>query len=108
MSGWKPAGASANGPTFYFNAKALSSVFQPETALFNNGIGQHLAGDSSDLGLGFGAIQTIVEREHKILSLPNIGHSAVLHPVQRICHCLPLGIQHGSFQRDIDMSLHLV
>ena len=37
---------------------------------------------------------------------PHIRNAAIFHPPQCICYRLPLGIQHRSFQRDIDMSLH--
>ena len=86
----------------------LWSVFQAEARLFDDGIGEDLAGDAGDLGFRLGTADAVIEREHKVLSLPYIGDSAVLHLPQRIRNCLPLGIQHGPFQRDIDMSLHLV
>jgi len=87
--------------------RALSSIFQTEAALFDDGIGEHLARDALHLRRGGRPLQAIVKGEDKVFSLANIGDSAILHPAQRIRHGLPLGIEHGSFQRDIDMSLHL-
>jgi len=82
--------------------------FDPEGKFFNDRIGQHFPCYSFHLGLGSALVDTLFEGEQKILPLPDIPDAAVFHAPQRIGHCLPLGIQHGSFQRDIDMSLHSV
>ena len=60
------------------------------------------------LGLRSVLFQFIVQSQQEILPLPHIGNAAIFHSPQCICNCLPLGIQHRSFQRDIDMSLHPV
>lgn len=83
------------------------SVFELEAALFDDGIGKNFTGDTFHLGFGGGPFEAVIEGENKVLSLADVGDSAILHSAQRIRDGLPLGIQHGSFQRDIDMSLHL-
>jgi hypothetical protein len=76
--------------------------------LFDDGVGADFAGDAFDLGLGCALLKAIFEGQQEVLSLPYIGYTAVFHAAEGICNCLPLGIQHGSFESDIDMSLHRV
>ena len=81
---------------------------EPERKLFNHRVCEHLARNPFHLGLRGLLFQSIIQSQQEILSLPHFGNTAIFHPPQCICNCLPLGIQHRSFQRDIDMSLHLV
>ena len=84
------------------------SLFDTEAIVFDDRIGKDLARNAVNLRLGGISLQAIIQRQQEILPLPHIGNALILHAPQRISHCLPLGIQHGSFQRDIDMSLHPV
>jgi hypothetical protein len=88
--------------------KALTSGLKPERKLFNHRVCQHLTRNPFHLGLRGVLFQFIVQSQQKILPLPHIGNAAIFHSPQCICNRLPLGIQHRSFQRDIDMSLHPV
>jgi hypothetical protein len=89
-------------------AKETRSGLKPEGKLFNYRVCQHLSRNPVHLGLRGVLFQSILEGQHKILSLPYIRNAAIFHSPQCIRNCLPLGIQHRSFQRDIDMSLHSV
>ena len=86
----------------------LSSVFEAEGELLDDGVGEDFAGDALDLSLGDAGFEAIFEGQEEVFSLPDIGYTAVFHAAESICNCLPLGIQHGSFESDIDMSLHRV
>ena len=86
----------------------LSSVFEAEGELLDDGVGEDFAGDAFDFGLGSAGFEAIFEGQQEILSLADIGDAAVFHAAESICNCLPLGIQHGSFESDIDMSLQRV
>ncbi len=80
--------------------------FQAEGKLFDYRIGEHLARNPFDLGLRRVLVQSIFQSQQEILPLPYVSNAAIFHSPQCIRDCLPLGIQHRSFQRDIDMSLH--
>ena len=86
----------------------LSSVFEAEGELLDDGVGEDFAGDAFYLGLGGALFEAIFEGQEEILSLPHVGDAAIFHTAESICNCLPLGIQHGSFESYIDMSLHRV
>jgi hypothetical protein len=88
--------------------KSSRSGLKPERKLFNHRVCQDLTRNPLHLGLRGALFQSILQSQQKILSLPHIGNAAIFHSPQCICNRLPLGIQHRSFQRDIDMSLHLV
>ena len=91
-----------------YTGKHPNSALKPERKLFNHRVCQDFTGNPLHLSLRRLLFQSIVQSQQKILSLPYIGNAAIFHPPQCICNCLPLGIQHRSFQRDIDMSLHPV
>lgn len=80
--------------------------FQTEGKLFDYRIGEYLSRDPFYLGLRRVLFQSIFQGQQEILTLPYVGNAAIFHSPQCIRDCLPLGIQHRSFQRDIDMSLH--
>jgi hypothetical protein len=86
----------------------VPSVFESEGELLDDGVGEDFAGDAFDLSFGGALFEAIFEGQQEILSLPDIGDATVFHTAESICNCLPLGIQHGSFESYIDMSLHRV
>ena len=84
------------------------SGLESERKLFNYRVYQHLTRDPLYLSLRSALFQSIFQSQQEILPLPHIRNAAIFHPPQCICNRLPLSIQHRSFQRDIDMSLHPV
>jgi len=69
-------------------------------------IGEYLAGDSGNLGLGPGSVQAAIERELEELALADVVHTLVAHLAERALDGLALGIEHGLLQRDVNVSLH--
>ena len=88
----------------------LSSAlfFEAEGELFDDRVGENLAGDAFDLGLGGDGIKAVGEGEEEVFALANVVDAAVIHPSQRICDRLTLCIQDCSFEGYIDMGLHHV
>ncbi len=62
---------------------------------------------SASASAAFG-LQAVLQRQHKVLALAHVGDALVFHPPQSIRDRLALRIQDGTFQCDIDMSLHRV
>src|ERR1700685_2977430 len=57
----------------------LSSVFEAEGELLDDGVGEDFAGDAFDLGLDGALFEAIFEGQEEILSLPHVGDAAVFH-----------------------------
>ena len=91
----------------FSDLNSLFSTFNTITVLFNHRIRQDFAGNLFHLGLSRRSVQTLLEGEDKVLTLPHIGDILVLHPRQGIRNGLPLCVEHRTFQRDIDIGLHL-
>ena len=84
----------------------LLAVFQLKPELFDDRVGEHLAGNALDLGVGRGAVQRVGQPQDEVLALPHVLDAAVLHFFEGVVNGLPLRIKHGLLQRDIDVSLH--
>ena len=89
---------------------ASGSGFEAEGELFDDRVGEDLAGDALDLGLGMGGItgEGVVEGELEVLALADVGDAVVLHAAERAGDGLALSVEHGPLQRDVNMRLHSV
>ena len=84
--------------------------FYAEGELFDDGVGEDLAGDAFhfELGLGWIAGERVVEGELEVLSLAHVGDAVVLHAAEGSSDGLALGIENGPLQSDVNMRLHEV
>jgi hypothetical protein len=89
---------------------AGKSRFEAEGELLDDRVGEDLARDAFDFGLGLGGVlgEGVFEGELEVLSLADVGDSAVLHAAERAGDSLALGIEHGPLQSDVHMRLHEV
>ena len=85
-----------------------SSIFEAKGELFDDWVGEDFAGDALDLGDCSVVGEAILEGQEEVFALADICDAAIVHPAERVGYCLALGIEHGSFESDIDMSLHRV
>lgn len=77
-----------------------------EPELFNDGIGEHFARDPLYLRMGGGCVERIGQADYKILTLPQVLDSLILHLPEGAVDGLTLRVKDRLFERDIDMSLH--
>ena len=86
------------------------SGFEAEGELFDDGVGEDLAGDALDLDLGRGGIggQLVGEGKLEVLSLADIGDAFVFHAAERAGYGLALGVEDGPLQCYVHMRLHEV
>ena len=84
--------------------------FEAEGELFDDGVGEHLAGDALDFELGLGWIggESVVEGEEEIFALADVGYAFVVHATERAGYGLALGVEHGALEGDVHMGLHEV
>jgi hypothetical protein len=73
--------------------------------LFDDWIGEHLARDLLDFGLGGGAIETSQIEDEK-LALADVADGRMAKGRQGVLYGGALRIEHGTFQHDPDMCFH--
>lgn len=76
-----------------------------EAIFFNYRVGQHFFGDALDLLLGLVAIQAI-EIQDEEFALADVFYLAVTEAGQGVMDGLALGIEHGTFWHNPDVSFH--
>src|SRR5580700_3305425 len=81
-------------------------VFEGISILFDDRVGEDLAGDAVDLRFGFGLAEFAVERKLEIFALAHIPQSLVAHLLQRALDGLALWIQDTLLERHINVSSH--
>jgi hypothetical protein len=79
--------------------------FEAVGKLFDHGVGQHVAGDPFDFSPCIGCLHG-AQGELEVLTLPHVLDGGVLHSFQRAMDGLPLRVEDGALQRDVDMRLH--
>jgi len=96
------------GSRFENQGQVRGSGFEAEGELFDDRVGEDLAGDALDLELGRGGTgcERVLEGEEEVLSLADIGDPVQAHAAERSGDGLALGIEDGALQRDIDMGFH--
>ena len=66
-----------------------------EGELFDDGVGENLAGDAFDLGLGLGTIEAVFEGEEEVFALADVSDALVVHATERSGYGLALGVEDG-------------
>ena len=89
-----------------FAALRRSTVFEGEAKFFDHRVGQDVARDPFNLGLGLGFAEAAVKREFEVFSLANVLQALVAHLFKRALDGLTLGIEDAFFQRNIDVGFH--
>jgi hypothetical protein len=82
------------------------SGFGAESELFDDGVGEDLAGDAFDFDAGFFRIDAVFDGQEEVLALANIGNVFVFHATQGVGDGLALGIENRAFESDVNVSLH--
>src|SRR4051795_6855919 len=59
-----------------------------------------------DFGLRSGLIESAIQRDLKVLALPDLAHALVTHLVERAMDGLALRIEDGLLQRDVNVGFH--
>jgi hypothetical protein len=80
--------------------------FEAEGELFDDGVGEDLAGDALDFELGLGGGESIVEGEEKVFPLADVGDAFVVHATERAGYGLALSVEHGALEGDVHVGLH--
>jgi len=77
-----------------------------KTEFLNHRIGENLASNPLNLGMGRSRIERVGQSNYKIFSLPHVLNTLVLHLPKSAVDGLALRVQNRLLERDIDMSLH--
>jgi len=77
-----------------------------EPEFFDDRIGEHFTRDPLYFRMSGGCIERIGQTDYKILPLPHVLDSLILHLSKRAVNGLPLRVKNRLFERYIDMSLH--
>ncbi len=71
------------------------SRLDAEGEVFDDGVGEDLAGDAFDFGVGGGWIEAVFEGEEEVFALADVGDAAVVHAAERSGYGLALGVEDG-------------
>lgn len=88
--------------------KLPASWLEAEGKFLDHRVGEDFASNALHLGLLVRCRKAIFKRQQEIFSLPDIGNAFVGHAAKCIGDGFALGIEHRSFQCDVDMCLHCV
>jgi len=83
-----------------------TSGFGAEGELFDDGVGEDLAGDAFDFGAGGLDVDAVFEGEEEVLALADVGDAPVFHAAKSIGDGLALGVEDRAFESYVDVSLH--
>src|ERR1700722_10904426 len=79
--------------------------FEAIGELFDHRVGQYVAGNTFHFSLGVGGFHR-AQGELEVLSLPHVLDRGVLHSFQRPMDGLPLRVEDGALQSNVNMRLH--
>ncbi len=89
-----------------YAGKVLMSFENINPILLDYRIRQDFPGDLVELGGGFFTIRGVVDSDIEILALPDIRNRRMPQPGESPADGLPLGVEDGRFQGDVDSRLH--
>src|SRR5579864_1122966 len=98
--------ANVTDDATHFRPRRPGLFSQRETELFDDRIGQDLAGDTFDFGLGLFPTQASVQRELEILSLPDALQALAAHLLERAVNRFALGVENTLLERNVDVGCH--
>jgi len=87
-----------------------NSELETDGELFNDWIGEDLAGDALDFELGLGRVrcERVFEGKQEVLSLADVGDTVQANATECAGDGLALGIEDSPLQCDIHVRLHEV